>query len=249
MIDTPAVGTTWKVGDLIAFTGHATRSRAGDAAGVGLSWSLVIQHCPSTCHSHTIQSWPGVASGSFTTPDHEHPSYLELKLTATDAGGLATTTTLRLDPQTVVLSFASSPSGLQLAVNAATQATPFTRTVIVGSQNSVSAPSPQSQSGTSYLYSSWSDGGAQTHTLAAPATPTTYTATYTAASDTTPPTITGQTPANGASGVALGVSPHGDLLGGDERVDDHHLDLHGGQAGTDDAARSSRLLRLAGRDT
>ena len=206
VIDTPSAGTTWKVGDLVSFTGHATDPEQGTLPPSALSWTLVIQHCPSTCHSHTIQSWPGAGSGSFNSPDHEYPSYLDLRLTATDAGGLATTTVLRLDPQTVVLTFASTPSGLQLSVNASTQATPFTRTVIVGSQNSVSAPSPQSLSGTSYQFSSWSNGGAQTHTLAAPATPTTYTATYTPAGDTTPPSITGRTPANGATAVALAAN-------------------------------------------
>jgi hypothetical protein len=30
-----------------------------------------------------------VASGSFTAPDHEYPSYLELRLAATDSGGLS----------------------------------------------------------------------------------------------------------------------------------------------------------------
>ena len=33
---------------------------------------------------------PSVASGSFVAPDHEYPSYLELRLTATDSGGLST---------------------------------------------------------------------------------------------------------------------------------------------------------------
>jgi hypothetical protein len=50
--------------------------------------------------------------------------------------------------------------------------------VIVGSNNSVSAPSPQTLGASSYTYQSWSDGGAQTHNLTAPATATTYTATY-----------------------------------------------------------------------
>ena len=47
-----------------------------------------MQHCPSNCHSHPVQSFAGVAGGSFVAPDHEYPSYLELRLTATDSGGL-----------------------------------------------------------------------------------------------------------------------------------------------------------------
>ena len=35
------------------------------------------------CHTHPLQTFPGVASGSFRAPDHEYPSYLNLTLTAT----------------------------------------------------------------------------------------------------------------------------------------------------------------------
>ena len=118
-----------------------------------------------------------MASGSFAAPDHEYPSHLELRLTATDSGGASTTVSRRLDPQTVVLTFQSSPSGLQLAVGSTQQTTSFTRTAIVGSSVSVSAPSPQGLSGQSYTFSSWSDGGAQTHNVVA-STAATYTATY-----------------------------------------------------------------------
>src|SRR5262249_44167326 len=55
---------------------------------------------------------------------------------------------------------------------------------IQGSTVSVSAPTPQTQVVTSYTYSSWSDGGTQTHVITAPTTNTTYTATYTGS---TPP--------------------------------------------------------------
>src|SRR3712207_8012859 len=61
-----------------------------------------------------FRSFAGVASGSFSAPDHEYPSYLELQLTATDKGGLTDTKSVRLDPRTVVLTFQSNPSGLQL---------------------------------------------------------------------------------------------------------------------------------------
>jgi hypothetical protein len=50
--------------------------------------------------------------------------------------------------------------------------------VIVGSSNSVSAPTPQTFGGASYAFSHWSDGGARSHNLVAPATPTTYTAAF-----------------------------------------------------------------------
>ncbi len=181
VIDTPPPTLMWKVGDTISFSGHATDPEQGTLPASALSWTLLLQHCPtdpSNCHSHTLQTWTGVASGSFSAPDHDYPSYLELKLSATDSAGASATTTLRLDPQTVVLSFASSPSGLQLVVDGISAATPFTKAVIVGSTNSLSATTPQVLSGTTYEYASWSDGGAQTHNIVAPAIPATYTATY-----------------------------------------------------------------------
>jgi uncharacterized repeat protein (TIGR01451 family) len=136
----------------------------------------VQQHCPSNCHTHTVQTWTG-PSGFFFAPDHEYPSYLELTLTATDSGGLTDTKTVRLDPITVNLSFQTSPTGLQLAVGSTSGTTPFTRTVIQGSSNSISAPSPQTLGGTSYAFASWSDGGTATHNVVANAAGT-YTATY-----------------------------------------------------------------------
>ena len=110
-------------------------------------------------------------------PDHEYPSHLELRLTATDAGGLSNTTTVQLDPQTVDLTFGSSPAGLTLAVGSTSQPTPFTRTAILGSTLSVSAPSPQAIGGTAYEFVGWSDGGAQTHNIVANASGS-YVATY-----------------------------------------------------------------------
>ena len=120
----------------------------------------------------------GVVGGSFTAPDHEYPSYLELTLTATDSGGLTDTESIRLDPRTVVLNFQTTPGGLQLAVNGVTSKATFTRTVIIGSNNTISAISPQTKGKKPYSFTSWSDGGAQTHGITAPAAATTYTARF-----------------------------------------------------------------------
>jgi glucose/arabinose dehydrogenase len=183
-VSTPTATLKWRVGDTISFSGSASDPQDGAIPASGLSWKLTLQHCsvidPSSCHTHLIQTFDGVASGSFSAPDHEYPSHLELTLTATDAGNLTDSKTVRLDPQTVDLTFESNPTRLQLAVGSASQATPFTRTVIIGSTNSLSAPSPQSLGAQNYQFTSWSDSGAQTHNVVAGATGATYTATYTA---------------------------------------------------------------------
>jgi hypothetical protein len=56
----------------------------------------------------------------------------------------------------------------------------FTRTVIIGSKNAISAPSPQTKGRKNYNFVSWSDDGAQTHDVIAPATATTFTARFVA---------------------------------------------------------------------
>ncbi len=178
VISTPSSTTTWKVGDLISFSGSATDPQDGTIPASRLSWELVMNHCPSNCHTHPIQSFVGVASGSFNAPDHEYPSHLELRLTATDSAGASVTTSVRLNPRTVDLTFLSSPSGVDLAVNGAAATAPFTRTVIQGSANTVSAITPQTVGGNGYTFTTWSDGGAQTHSIVAGATSSFYTANY-----------------------------------------------------------------------
>jgi glucose/arabinose dehydrogenase len=193
-IATPVEGTTWQVAEVISFSGSASDVEDGPLPSSALTWSLILHHCPAGCHTHVLMTFSGVASGSFSAPDHEYPSYLELRLTATDSSGLTTTESRLLEPETVLLSFESIPAGLSLVVNAMSTTTPFQRTVITGSTNTISAPAPQTLGGTSYGFSHWSDGGAQTHSITTAASAT-YVATYTASgappANTSPPSISG----------------------------------------------------------
>jgi hypothetical protein len=165
---------------VINFSGHATDAQDGALPASALSWRLLLQHCPSNCHTHVVQTFDGKASDSFTTPDHEYPAYLELELTATDSGGLKDTKTLRLDPRTVTLTFQTTPGGLKLAVNGTQSTSVFTRTVIVGSSNTVSAVTPQTKGKQTYTFTSWSDSSTApaTRIITAPASATTYTAKF-----------------------------------------------------------------------
>jgi glucose/arabinose dehydrogenase len=164
---TPSTGLTWQVGDTINFSGSAVDDQDGSLGPGGLSWTITLQHCPSNCHPHTITTVDGAASGSFVTPDHEYPSYIELQLTATDSGGLTDTRTVRLDPKTVVLSFTSTPTGLTLSLNGTNATTPFNKTVIQNSVNGLTAPTPQTIASGTYDFTSWSDGGARVHSITA----------------------------------------------------------------------------------
>ncbi len=184
-IASPAPSLEWTTGQVISFSGIATDAEDGTLATSSLSWSLILHHCPSDCHSHQLQDFVGVAGGSFTAPAHDYPSHLELRLTATDSAGLQSSTSITLQPKTVALTFQSSPSGTQVTVGGATSTTPFTRTVVANSGTLVTAVSPQSVGGTLYQFSSWSDGGTQSHTITT-STSQVYTATF-AVADATPP--------------------------------------------------------------
>ncbi len=82
-----------------------------------------------------------------------------------DAGSLSATTTLALYPETKLVQFASRPSGLELVAFGDSEAAPFTREAILNGTTTISAPSPQIHKGRKYYFRSWSDGGAQTHTI------------------------------------------------------------------------------------
>ncbi len=184
-IDTPAAGALFTVDERIDFSGSATDWQGNAIPASGLSWKLIIRHCfegdPQNCHTHPVQTWSGTDPDLwFRAPDHEYPSHLELELTATDGAGITQTVTRRIDPRTVDLTFETGPPGLQLSVGSYTGTAPFTRTVFRGSAQSVSAPGPQTLGGTSYAFTGWSDGGAASHQIVAPATATTYRATYAA---------------------------------------------------------------------
>ena len=198
-IDAPSGTFTWRVGDLVSFSGHAVDGDGLPLPPSALTWQLILHHCPSNCHTHTLQNFSGVASGSFNAPDHEYPSHLELVLTATGPGGLQDQKSVLIYPQVVTLTFESSPPGLQLAVGSHTGAAPFDRTVIAGSTNSISAPTPQSLGGVTYTFASWSDGGAQSHNIVATSAAT-YVATYSApAPDTISPNVSVTSPTAGAT--------------------------------------------------
>jgi uncharacterized repeat protein (TIGR01451 family) len=170
------------VGQTINFSGHATDQQQGTLPASTLSWAIILHHCAvdlNSCHTHELQTFIGIASGSFTAPDHDYPAYLELQLTATDSGGLQNTSSVVLYPRTVNFTLQSSPSGLQLNINGVSGTTPFVHAVIVNSNNSVSAPTPQTLNGVRYAFQSWSDSGGQTHNIPAGTTNATYTANYT----------------------------------------------------------------------
>ena len=106
------------------------------------------------------------------------------------AGGTAGTDSVsaKVDNQTIAATISildsvtvtTSPVGLSFTVDSVTYTAPQSFNWVVGSLHSISTTSPQNVAGGSeQVFSSWSDTGAQTHTVSGPTATTTYTANFT----------------------------------------------------------------------
>jgi len=71
----------------------------------------------------------------------------------------------------------TSPTGMNYTVDGILYTSPKTFQWTPGSSHTIATTSPQG-SGTRYVFTNWSDGGAISHTVTASASPTTYTATF-----------------------------------------------------------------------
>ena len=177
-ITSPLAGTTYRAGDTISFSGSATDVQDGTLGGDRFAWEVVFHHAD---HTHPYLSGITGTTGSFNianTGETATDVWYELRLTVTDSGGLTTTVTRRLDPRLVTLTLATSPAGLQLTVDGVPCVAPCTFGSVVGMQRTIGATTPQTLGGTTYAFSAWSDRGKVTHTITAPTTSTTYTATF-----------------------------------------------------------------------
>lgn len=169
----PSAGRQWAVGDRIELGATATDP---DGSDVDVSWSVVVRHCPSVCHSHELLG--AGTDPDVTAPDHEHPSHLLVQYRATDARGLSSTESVRLDPRTADLRVRTRPRGLRVVVAGERHRTGWTGTFIEGSQVSLTAPRKQRHRGRAWRFKRWSDGGGRSHVVTAGPGTTTLRAVY-----------------------------------------------------------------------
>jgi glucose/arabinose dehydrogenase len=163
-ITAPLSTATWAVGDQIPYSATATDAQQGTLPDSAYKWKVILHHCPSNCHEHAVVEASG-SSGFFVAPDHDYPSWLEFRLTVTDAGGLTDTETVKVDPKTVSLEVQTLPvPGLEVVIDGTAGESPFTATVIKGSNHTVATQS-QTLGGHDYAFGAWSDGGDAAHSL------------------------------------------------------------------------------------
>jgi glucose/arabinose dehydrogenase len=175
-ITSPAAGFTFAVGQTIALSGSATDLEDGALPASSLRWDVRLNH--SGTHTHPLFTGTG-NNLTFAAPAPEDVtaaanSFLEIDLTATDSGGLSSTVTRLVQPKKVTITLTTTPTGLTLTVNGVSVTGPTQITSWQGWLLALNAPSPQGKE----TFRSWSDGGAQSHSVVTPATSTTYTARF-----------------------------------------------------------------------
>ncbi|HEX3173640.1 MAG TPA: PQQ-dependent sugar dehydrogenase [Solirubrobacterales bacterium] len=166
-IEEPGEDVTWRVGQEIDFSGAATDGGGDPLGDSSLYWKARLYHCPSACHAHPLQVFPGTGEGSFDAPDHDYPSHIEISLTATDDRGLSATRSVSIYPRAVDLTIASDPPGLSLSAGLLSEAAPFGLRAIEGSHVVLAAPATAVLGGREYGWADWSDGGTRVHTVVA----------------------------------------------------------------------------------
>jgi glucose/arabinose dehydrogenase len=177
-ITSPQDGSLFEAGDVITYTGTGTDTEDGSLPASAFTWNIDFLH---EGHVHPGTPITGVKSGSFTIPTSGHDfsgnTRYRITLTVTDSSGLTGTSTVTIWPKKVDLTFDTAPTGLTLYLDGIAKATPFVYDTLVGYHHDIEARN-QSVGSSNYAFTSWSDGGAQQHTLVVPSSAQSYLATY-----------------------------------------------------------------------
>ncbi len=181
-IQSPSPSLQFRVGQRITLRGSAADAEDGNLAASRLEWDVVLHH---GSHEHPFLAPTTGNDVAFDAPAPEDltaaaTSYLEIRLKATDSKGLSRTISQDLGPHLVPIIFTTEPPGLQLDVDGTRTGTPNFFVSWEGFDVRVNAPL-QASSGKLWAPASWSDGGAISHTIVTPSSPTIYTATFSGA--------------------------------------------------------------------
>jgi glucose/arabinose dehydrogenase/PKD repeat protein len=178
VILTPNPNSTFIAGDVILFSGEASDTEDGVLPASAYVWNIDFLH---EGHVHPGPVHSGVTSGTFTIPTSGHDfsgdTRYRISLRVTDSDGLQGSAQAHIYPQKVDLSFDTIPSGVTLYLDGIAKATPFVYDALINFQHSIEARNSSSAT-TVYTFQSWSDGGAQLHTITVPASDQSYSATY-----------------------------------------------------------------------
>jgi hypothetical protein len=143
------------------------------------SWTVRFAH---NDHHHPSLGPQTGQSGSFEIDSAGHDftddTGYELIVTVTDADGLTTTASVSIAPEKSDITVETVPAGLELVVDTLPRTAPFVLDTLIGFRHELVAQPLLCQSGTTYLFQGWSQGGSAVQTYVVPESDQTLTATY-----------------------------------------------------------------------
>jgi glucose/arabinose dehydrogenase len=180
----PPTPQSWSVGDVVKLDGKGVDAGGEIGSPRPYYWETRMAHCPdpshpTACHEHPLQTFSGIRRPEFVAPQHDYPSYIKVLLRVSDERGLSGTASFEYQPNTVNLSIASDPPGIELLAASTEAPSPFSVPAILGSEIQLTAPQTAAAGGRTYTFSGWSDGGGREHPILVGSARTTYTASYT----------------------------------------------------------------------
>ncbi len=170
------------------FTAAVQVSESGNAfpvSGISILTALAAGNNGTLNVSSISTNALGIASNNqlqISTPGSDHLA-ATLPLTASGvtpaAAASATSTEINVTQSSgVEVTVGASPAGLTFIVDGISYSAATTLVWPLGSQHTLSTTSPQGTAGTQYTFTSWSDGGAITHTVTASILTIDYTASF-----------------------------------------------------------------------
>jgi regulation of enolase protein 1 (concanavalin A-like superfamily) len=132
-------------------------------------------------HVHPFRDNIVGPTGTVTIPrsaDNIDTTFYRITLTVTDSSGLSTSQSVDVKPRLVTLTINANDPDATFTVDGIPKKGSFTEQAVVGVERVLGAASPQYVDGGQFIFGSWSDGQAQTHTIVTPGANATYTINY-----------------------------------------------------------------------
>ncbi|MGN6421018.1 MAG: PQQ-dependent sugar dehydrogenase, partial [Pseudobacter sp.] len=159
-ISSPANGTLFRSGDQISFAGSGSDLEDGAIPAGKYKWWIVFHHAT---HTHPGPQVPnGVAAASFVADLAEHNEtnvWYSIHFSVEDSQGVLDTAFVEVFPITSNLNLATVPSGLQVTLDEVPFPAPYSTEAVSGMHRNISAVSPQTVNGVTYVFDHWSQGG------------------------------------------------------------------------------------------
>jgi glucose/arabinose dehydrogenase len=167
----------YNAGDTISFSASGLDGQDGTLPASAYNWTVEFHHAD---HIHPFRDNIVGPAGSITiprTPDQLANTFYRITLTVTDSSGLSTTQFVDVKPNLVALTFDANYPDATFTIDGRPHTGLYTEQAVVGVERVLNAPSQYVDDG-QLVFDSWSDGGAQSHTIATPNTNSSYTVTY-----------------------------------------------------------------------